>query len=397
MMDGLLGLSPWGCLLAVLILTHITIAAVTIFLHRCQAHRALELHPAVSHFFRLWLWLTTGMVTREWVAIHRKHHARCETESDPHSPQILGLPTVLWRGAELYKRESENEQTLERFGAGTPDDWMERNVYSRYPNGGIVLLMAINLLLFGPLGLTVWAVQMVWIPFWAAGVINGVGHYWGYRNYETKDASKNISPWGILIGGEELHNNHHAFPNSARLSNKVWEFDIGWAYIRLLSLLRLAEVRQVAPQPNIRSDKDAIDVDTVRAVLINRMYVMARYARTVTIPVLKSELRRVDASYRRLLKSARAGLVRDGSQVGEAEQKNLAEALVCSASLRVVYEYRQRLQQIWTRATAGQENAMRALQEWCSQAEASGVQALQDFARSLRNYSLKPGGGVSAQ
>ena len=387
MPDGLLGLSPWGCLAAALLMTHVTIVAVTIFLHRCQAHRALTLHPVVSHFFRFWLWLTTGMVTREWVAIHRKHHARCETDEDPHSPQVLGIRTVLWRGAELYKGEALNEKTLARFGAGTPDDWLERNLYSRHANAGIVVLLFVNLLLFGILGVTIWAVQMLWIPFWAAGVINGIGHYWGYRSYETQDASRNIVPWGIVIGGEELHNNHHAFPNSARLSSKPWEFDIGWAYLRAMQGLGLAKVNQVAVLPSIRPDKEFVDLDTVRAVVLNRLYVMARYARTVTKPVLKSELARMDSSYRKLLKRARAGLVKDGSQVGEVDRRHLNEALDCSDALRVVYEYRQRLQEIWTRTAAGQEQALRALQDWCSQAEASGIQALQEFARTLRGFS----------
>ncbi len=389
MFDGLLNLSVWGCLAAVLVLTHVTIASVTIYLHRSQAHRAVELHPAVSHSFRFWLWLTTGMITREWVAIHRKHHARCETEEDPHSPQILGLRTVLWEGAELYQKESKNQETLTRYGAGTPDDWLERNLYSRFPIGGLVVMLAIDLLLFGLAGIAIWAVQMLWIPFWAAGVINGVGHFWGYRNYETKDAATNIAPWGILIGGEELHNNHHAFPTSAKLSSKPWEFDIGWAYIRVLSLLGLARVRQLAPEPNICSDKDSVDLDTLRAVVINRLHVMAGYAKNVTSPVFRQELRRADSSYRVLLKRARATLSREPVRVGEDDRRHLEEALTGSDTLRTVYEFGQRLQQIWARTAAGPEQAMRALQEWCVQAEGSGVQALQEFARTLRGYSLR--------
>ncbi|MEW8396853.1 MAG: fatty acid desaturase, partial [Candidatus Thiodiazotropha sp.] len=227
MFNGLFDLSLSGFILLTLVLTHITIVSVTVYLHRHQAHRALDLHPLLSHFFRFWLWLTTGMVTREWVAIHRKHHAKCETESDPHSPQTRGLGKVLWQGAELYQEEAGNPETLERYGKGTPDDWLERKLYQRHNYSGILLLLLLEIILLGPAGITLWAIQMIWIPFWAAGVINGIGHYWGYRNFEIPNASTNIVPWGIFIGGEELHNNHHAFASSAKLSNRWWEFDLG--------------------------------------------------------------------------------------------------------------------------------------------------------------------------
>jgi len=290
MINGLLDLSPWQVVGATLLMTHLTIISVTVFLHRHQAHRALELHPLMSHLFRLWLWLTTGMRTREWVAIHRKHHVKCETEEDPHSPQVLGLKRVMWQGAELYRQEAEVSETLEKYGKGTPDDWLERHVY-HYSFAGIGLMMLIDLLLFGAAGLTVWAVQMVWIPFWAAGVINGVGHYWGYRNYECPDASTNIAPWGILIGGEELHNNHHTFPNSAKLSSKRWEFDIGWMYIRLMEMLGLARVKKVARRPLLGEPKPTLDMDTVRAVLTHRFQVMSHYSRDVILPVCHMELK----------------------------------------------------------------------------------------------------------
>ena len=387
--QGLWPLPWWGVALFALAVTHVTIASVTIFLHRHQAHRALTLHPVVSHFFRFWLWLTTGMVTREWVSIHRKHHARCETPDDPHSPAVLGIETVLWRGAELYRREAENTQTLERYGQGTPDDWLERNVYAAHPALGIVLMLGIDVALFGALGLTVWAVQMVWIPFWAAGVINGLGHWWGYRNFESQDRSTNISPIGLLIGGEELHNNHHAFPASAKLSARPWEFDIGWAYIRLLSMLGLAEVRRVAPRPVIVPEKQVIDMDTVRAVLKNKFHVTANYAREVMVPVLREEWRRGDASCRRLLKRARALLVRERTQLDADAQGRLDRVLSLNERLKTVYEFRQQLAAIWSRKTAGSENLLEALQGWCARAEASGIEALQNFARSLRGYSLQ--------
>lgn len=389
MLAGFLGLSFWGYVVATLCLTHITIVAVTVYLHRCQAHRALTLHPAVSHFFRFWLWLTTGMVTREWVSVHRKHHAFCETEQDPHSPQVKGLSKVLWEGAELYKEEAADPQTLRQFGAGTPDDWLERNVYARFSFAGLGVMLLIDLFLFGVAGLTIWAVQLVWIPFWAAGVVNGVGHFYGYRNYECADRATNIVPWGILIGGEELHNNHHAFPASARLSSRWWEFDIGWFYIRLMSMLGLAQVRQVSSFPRIDQEKQRVDVDTLRAVLFHRLHVMARYARLVTMPVLRQELERADESCRSVLKRARAALVREPSLVGDTERARLQSALSASEALSVVYDFRQRLQAVWSRTAAEKEQMLGALQEWCSQAEASGIKVLQDFARTLRGYSLK--------
>jgi len=389
MLNGLLDLPFWGVMIAALILTHITIVSVTVFLHRAQAHRALDLHPAVSHFFRFWLWLTTGMVTKEWVAIHRKHHAKCESTNDPHSPQVFGIRKVLLEGTELYRKEANNRETLDRFGHGTPDDWMERHIYSGHSVSGLGLMLFIDLLLFGPLGLTVWAVQLLWIPLWAAGVINGIGHFWGYRNYETRDASRNIVPWGILIGGEELHNNHHAFSSSAKLANKWWELDIGWCYIRLLSALGLARVRKVAPRPRRVAAKQTVDLDTLRAVVMNRLYVMADFARDVVLPVVREELRDADASGRRLLKRARALLVKEETQMNERDRDRLQDALQFSQTLRTVYEYRQQLNDLWSRTTASHEKLLAGLQEWCHQAEASGIQALQEFARSLRSYSLQ--------
>lgn len=388
MLNGLLNLSLWGLIAAGLLFTHITIVSVTVYLHRAQAHRALELHPAVSHFFRFWLWLTTGMITREWVAIHRKHHARCETPEDPHSPQVLGIRKVLWEGTELYRAEAGNHETLERYGHGTPQDWIERHLYAAHNTWGIILLLGIDLALFGIAGIPLWGIQMLWIPFWAAGVINGIGHYWGYRNYETRDAATNIVPWGIVIGGEELHNNHHAFPSSARLSNKWWEFDIGWLYIRFLQGLGLARIKKVAPRPLRVPDKQAVDVDTLRAVIVNRLHVMADFARLVVLPVLREELQRADASRRYFLKRAKALLLREETLLDEQDRIRLQSILDLSQTLRTVYEYRARLQAIWDRTTASHEKLLAALQEWCTQAEASGIQALQDFSRSLRSYSL---------
>jgi stearoyl-CoA desaturase (delta-9 desaturase) len=390
MIDGLVSLPWWGNILAVLGLTHVTITAVTIYLHRCQAHRALHLHPIVSHFFRFWLWLTTGMVTKEWVAVHRKHHAKCETAEDPHSPYYKGINTVLWKGAELYREEAKNHETLENYGHGTPNDWLERHVYTPYNFAGVSLLVVLNLVLFGVYGITMWAIQMMWIPFFAAGVINGLGHYWGYRNFETADGSTNLTTVGILIGGEELHNNHHAFPSSARFSVKWWEFDIGWLYIRLLVLIGLAQVIRVAPKPVILNDKVNIDMDTLRAVIVSRFHIMAQYAKNVTIPVFKEQLNKADAPYRRLLKQVRNALVREESRVDELAMSRLQQVLSQSDALETVYEFRRRLQKLWSqRAYANHETLLQGLQEWCQQAEATGIEVLREFARHIRGYSLR--------
>lgn len=389
MMNGFLDLSAWGHVVSALVLTHITIVAVTIFLHRHQAHRALDLHPVVAHFFRFWLWLTTSMVTREWVAVHRKHHAKCETEDDPHSPQVLGLRKVLWQGAELYKKEAQNPETLERFGKNTPDDWIERNIYNRFRNYGIAVMFVIDVLLFGPIGITIWAVQMIWVPFWAAGVINGVGHYWGYRNYECADAARNISPIGILIGGEELHNNHHTYGNSAKLSSKPWEFDIGWFYIRLLETLGLAKVNRVAPTPIVDPNKSHVDIDTIKALMINRFQIMAKYAQDVIHQVNRDELQKAQGRQRNLLKRARKLLVREESLLDETKKQRLNEALQANPTLRKVYEAKLQLQTMWKRSTERPEVLLAQFQEWCRQAEASGVKSLQEFAASLRRYSLQ--------
>jgi len=387
---GLAGLSTGALVLVGLVATQITIAGVTIYLHRHQAHRALDLHPLVSHFFRFWLWLTTGMVTREWVAVHRKHHARCETPEDPHSPQVLGIRKVMWRGAELYRREAANRETLASYGHCTPDDWLERRLYSRFPSLGVSLLLVLNVLLFGMPGLVLWAVQMAWIPFWAAGVINGVGHWWGYRNYETRDASRNIVPFGLWIGGEELHSNHHAFPASARFSSRWFEFDLGWNYIQLLALLGLARVKKVAPRPVLLPAKDSVDMDTVRAVVMNRMYVMADYARVVIRPVLRQERRQAEGSCRRYLRRARRLLIREATMIDQRGRGRLDEILRHFSSLRTVYEYRQQLQAVWARKATSQETLLAALQDWCRDAEATGIQVLEEFARKLRRYSLQP-------
>ncbi len=381
---GLLDLSPLTLVLITLALTHITIVSVTVYLHRFSAHRALTLHPALQHFFRFWLWLTTGMVTVEWTAIHRKHHAVCETEDDPHSPQIKGLKRILFSGAEEYKAEAKNQETLRRYGAGCPRDWIERNLYSRFPVAGIAIMLVVDLALFGALGLTVWAVQMIWIPFFAAGVINGIGHFWGYRNFECPDASTNIVPWGILIGGEELHNNHHTYPNSAKLSQKWFEFDMGWAWIRLFQALGLAKARSTGPVAHQVPGKQTLDLDTAWAVVNNRFQVMARYADSVVKPLVKQEL---DAS-RRAVRRARRALTRDDSLVDDASRHRIDELVEASPKLKTVYEFRQGLQRIWAKRGGNADEMLAALKQWCLDAEASGIQVLRDFVAELRTYAI---------
>ena len=386
---GLLGASWWQMVLAALVMTHITIAGVTIFLHRSQAHRALELHPIMSHFFRLWLWLTTGMVTKEWVAIHRKHHAKCETEEDPHSPVTRGIETVFWKGSELYRAEAKNQETLAKYGHNTPDDWIERHLYTPYSWQGVALMMIVNVALFGAAGVTIWAVQMIWIPITAAGIINGIGHYWGYRNFEAVDASTNISPWGIIIGGEELHNNHHTYPTSAKLSVKPYEFDIGWLYIRIMETVGLATVRKTPPQLRLGAIKPVADNKTLEALIANRYEVMARYAKAVRQAV-GSELERLKAQggqgSARLaqMRLARQWLHRDADKIPQMIKPDLERAVGQSPALAKFMTMREELRQLWTRTNVSAEQLVVDLQAWCKRAEDSGIAALQDFSRNLR-------------
>jgi stearoyl-CoA desaturase (delta-9 desaturase) len=389
---GMLTLPTWGYVLVTLALTHLTIAAVTIFLHRNQAHRALTLHPAVSHFFRFWLWLTTGMVTKEWVSIHRKHHAKVDVAEDPHSPQIHGIRKVLLEGAELYRKESSNTATAKQYGHHTPDDWIERNIYVKHSVLGLVIMLAINLVLFGPIGLTMWAVQMLWIPFFAAGVINGIGHYWGYRNFAPYDASRNILPWGLLIGGEELHNNHHAYISSARFSSRWWEFDIGWMYIRILELLHLAKVRRIAPRICYDTSKSGCDADTLQAVITHRYDVLAKFARSLhgtAVEEIRSLRARGMPGFHdhRALNAVKHCLQRDASELPENERVALEQALDFSPVLCVIYSMRQDLIALWSRSSATTEQLVKQLEDWCRRAEKSGISALREFSRTLRCYN----------
>ena len=388
--SGVFDLPWWGVAAVALTLTHITIVAVTVFLHRHQAHHALDLHPAASHFFRFWLWLTTGMVTREWAAVHRKHHAKCDTPEDPHSPQVLGINRVLWGGVFLYVKEAHKPETLERYGHGTPDDWLERHLYSRFQVLGLTLAGAIDIILFGIVpGALVLATQIVWIPFWAAGVINGIGHYWGYRLWPTPDASTNITPLGILIGGEELHNNHHAYPTSAKLSNKWYEFDIGWLYIRILEALGLAKLKHVAPTPHFSEPKAAVDPQMLQAVIACRYDVLAKYAKSLKRAYADElkKLRDIAPQDARILRSLKRWLNQDEKMVPESERRKLAEVLPKSRVLMTMVAMRRDLAAVWGRSAATRDQLVRQLQDWCQRAEASNIRPLAEFSERLRRYA----------
>lgn len=389
LISGVIVMPWWGYVVVTLILTHITIASITIYLHRHSAHRALELHPLPSHFFRFWLWLTTGMVTKEWTAIHRKHHAKCETSDDPHSPIIYGIGKVLAEGSELYRKEAKNIETLKRYGYGTPDDWIERNVYSKHSAKGVALMLIINVILFGPVGITIWAIQMLWAPVFAAGIINGVGHYWGYRNFQAEDASKNIVPWGILIGGEELHNNHHAYATSARLSNKWYEFDIGWLYIRILEMAGLAKVKKVAPKLRIDSAKTECDSDTLQAVISHRYEVLAKYTKSLKSTFSQEiiHLKEATAQYGIDNSTLKRWILADSRTLQEHEREKLNQVLSNTKTLDKVYTMREELAEIWQRSTASTEELVKKLEDWCRRAEESGIEVLQTFSQRLRCYA----------
>lgn len=386
---GLFDLSVWQMVAYTLVVTHITIAGVTIYLHRHQAHRALELHPIVSHFFRFWLWLTTGQVTKEWAAVHRKHHAKCETVEDPHSPQTHGIKKVLLEGAELYRAETKNKETLAKYGHGCPNDWIENNLYTKYSWLGVSILLPLSVMLFGVAGITIWAVQMLWIPITAAGIINGLGHYTGYRNYDCNDAATNLIPWGIIIGGEELHNNHHTFATSAKLSSKWYEFDIGWMYIRTMEIMGLAKVKKTIPKPRLAKNKAVADFDTLQAVIANRYDVMAKYAKSVKAAFREEveHLKHKAELEARFLKSSRKLLQREPAKLDSPQQAQLVELFQHSKALETMHQMRVELGAIWERSHSTRDQLLQQLQDWCTRAEASGIKALQEFSMRLRSYA----------
>lgn len=382
----------WGSLLVyLLVATQITIFAVTLYLHRSQAHRGVDFHPAIAHFFRFWVWLTTSMITKEWVAIHRKHHAKCETEEDPHSPMIKGIGNVFWRGVELYREARWDRASIEQYGKGAPNDWIERHVYTRHPLAGPTLLLFASFALFGFMGVAVWAIQMAWIPFWAAGVVNGLGHWWGYRNFETTDTATNLTPWGVWIGGEELHNNHHAFPSSAKFALRRWEFDIGWAAIRTLETLGLANVLRVAPSLDIRPNIQMPDTDTLKALLTHRFQAMTDYQRKVLVPALRDEARIAGARLRAMLpRKLEKGLVDDGRWLKPDAREQLQQWIEQRPRIRTLVEYRARLAAVLESRSQSANDTLQQLQAWCREAEASGIEALQEFSLRMKGYSLQP-------
>ena len=386
---GVAGLGWWGMLAVLLVFTQLTIFAVTLYLHRSQAHRGVDFHPLVSHFFRFWVWLTTSMITREWVAIHRKHHAKVETEDDPHSPVTKSISNVFWRGVELYREARTLRGDIEQYGRGAPEDWIERRLYTPHANLGPILLFVVNSVLFGLPGIALWAMQMAWIPFWAAGVVNGLGHWWGYRNFESADTSTNLTPWAFWIGGEELHNNHHAFPSSARFSMRRWEFDIGWQMIRLLQFLRLAKVLRVAPSMDIRPNIAVPDADTLKALLSHRFQAMTDYQRNVLAPALKEEAAAAGAKLRKLLpRRMRKGLVNDGRWLKPDCRAQLNNWVQQRPRIQLLVEHRARLSALLEARSHDAAERLRQLQQWCQEAEASGSAALQAYAARLKGYSL---------
>ena len=386
---GLLQFGWWAMLLYLLVVTQITIFTVTLYLHRSQAHRGVDFHPVIAHFFRFWSWLTTSMITKEWAAIHRKHHAKCETEDDPHSPMHKGIHNVMWKGADMYREARLDRASIEQYGKGCPDDWIERNLYTRFATLGVVLLLIVSFVLFGAKGVAVWAIQMAWIPFWAAGVINGLGHWWGYRNFETTDTATNLTPWGVWVGGEELHNNHHAFPSSAKFALRRFEFDIGWAAIKLLQWLRMAKVLRVAPSLNLRPNINVPDAETMKALLAHRFQAMTDYQRNVLKPALREEAAAAGAKLRAMLpRKLRKGMVDDGRWLKPEAREQMREWIASRPRIQALIEHRNRLAEVLESRGHDAAERLKRLQAWCAEAEASGVRALQDYAVRLRGYAL---------
>ncbi|MBU6248116.1 MAG: fatty acid desaturase [Xanthomonadaceae bacterium] len=386
LITGLAHMTWVGKLVYMLVVTQLTIFTVTIYYHRCQTHRGVDLHPIIQHFFRFWGWLTTGMVIKEWVAIHRKHHAKVETVDDPHSPMIYGIKKVFWDGVSLYRDASENKQDMEQYGRGTPDDWIERHVYGGHPYWGPTLMLFISFALFGVIGVAMWAVQMIWIPFWAAGFVNGVGHWAGYRNFESADTARNLIPWGFWIGGEELHNNHHAFPSSAKFALRKWEFDIGWAVICALRSVGLAKVLRVAPTLDVRPNVNLPDAETLRAVLTHRFQAMTDYYRGVIVPTLREEAQHAGESIKAMPRRVRRALADGGRWLDGEGHDKMQAVLAKRPTLRIVVDFRSRLVALMEQR--GTDQALRGLQQWIHEAEQSGIRALQDFAAKLKGYAI---------
>jgi stearoyl-CoA desaturase (delta-9 desaturase) len=386
---GAIRLPWWGYAAFTFAMVQLMFLGVTLYLHRDQSHGGLVLHPMLRHFFRFWLWFCSSTVTREWVAVHRRHHAYADLPGDPHSPVVFGLRRVLMQGYELYAAAARDPKILENYGRGTPDDWLEHNLYSRFPKVGISLFVVLQLLMFGVPAIAMLGVQLIAQPLFAAGVINGLGHRVGYRSFEMPTAATNIVPWGVLIAGEELHNNHHAFPSSPRFAVQGWEIDLGWLFICLFRALGLARVRCLAPRPHIVCDRAEIDADTAQALFTNRMHVLRDYRRRVIRPVFRA-LRKQQSPAVLAPRSPRL-LVRHPKLLDERARQQLRELLERYEVLRTVIEFRDRLQQLWDETAASHGRALEQLRELCAQAEGSRILALRKFALRLRTYTLGAG------
>jgi stearoyl-CoA desaturase (Delta-9 desaturase) len=384
---GLANLSPLGYVLVTLLFLHVTLQAVTLYYHRDQAHRSVDLHPAVRHFCRFWLWLNTGSSTREWVAVHRKHHAHCEKEGDPHSPRLFGLKKVVLEGAELYRVAARDPETLEKYAKGTPNDWLENNLYHHPTRSyyGIAFLVITNLVLFGVPGIIMIALQLVNMPFLAAGIVNGVAHAKGYRNFETDDAATNLWPLGIVIAGEELHNNHHAFPTSARFSMRPHEVDLGWLHLKVLVWLKLAKVRRVANPPQLEiTSRATTELDELRAIIVHRMHVLRHYTHNVTLPVLRREIESLGENANSLVHATRRHL--SWEKFDEGSRQRLDELAQRHPSFKTVLKFRTELKQLWEGAHTSNERLLAEFREWCTRAEQSGIQGLQEFVAYLKSF-----------
>jgi stearoyl-CoA desaturase (delta-9 desaturase) len=381
---GLFELPLWGYFVVTFATIQVMFLGVTLYLHRDQSHGGLALHPVLRHVFRFWLWYSSGVVTREWVAVHRRHHVYADREGDPHSPVIFGLKRVVLEGYELYSAATRDAAIVRNYGKGTPDDWIERNLYSRHPNLGIVLFSLTALVLFGIPAIVMVVVHLSAQPLFAGGVVNGLGHAVGYRSFEMPSTATNLVPWGVLLGGEELHNNHHAFPRSARFAVQRWEFDIGWFWICAFRAVGLARVGYVAPRPYLEHESRELDADTVHALFTNRMHVLREYARRVVLPVCRELARKeprgaVPAMTPKLL-------IRHPTLLAEEAHRALRDLLERYEVLRRVVEYREGLQHLWNDASANQARAVGQLREWCARAEASGIRALREFSLGLPAY-----------
>lgn len=388
--NGLLNASTWQIVIMTLIAVQVTLAGVSLFLHREQTHRGIILNPFLRHFFRFWTWFTTGMLTKDWVAIHRKHHAFCETQQDPHSPQIHGIRKVLFHGVNLYTQERKKRETIEKYGKDTPNDWIERNIYTRFHYLGIVLLALTDIALFGVIGLLVYAIQMLWIPFFAAGVINGIGHFTGYRNYRTDDSSRNITRFGFFIMGEELHNNHHAFPSSCKFAHRKGEHDIGWYLIKVLSFLKLCEIKKVVPVLNENSRAETINSDTVKAILTHKFNVLQQYIKDVIKPTVMNEYHDASRKVKKHLNRYMSSLSLDPKFIKKDIRKKISDNIDNSTTINTLIAYKQELQSIWNNNTLSMDEMITAIKDWCQKAEHSGISFLQEFAKKLSTYTLKP-------